>query len=101
MRYPLSTPAELADAPELAPLVILGSAAEVSRRALLAAHPELLDRDFIDEEPEISARQCIAASILASLEVLAEAIRHYQAHLDNLAARRPIGRRDDEDDIPF
>lgn len=101
MRYPLSTPDELADEPELAPLVILGSAAEVSRRALLAAHPELLDRGFLDEEPEVTARQCIAASILASLNMLTEAIRHYQAHLDNLAARRPSKPADDEDDIPF
>jgi hypothetical protein len=101
MRFPLSTPGELAEEPELAPLVILGSAAEVSRRALLAAHPELLDRCFLGEEPEVTARQCIANSILESLGVLIESIRHYQAHLDNLAARRPIKPAADEDDIPF
>ena len=54
MRLPLSTPEEIADEPELAPLEILSSAVEVSRRALLAAHPELKCRVFVGEEPEIS-----------------------------------------------
>jgi hypothetical protein len=99
MRFPLLTPDELADVPELAPLVILRSAAEVSRRALLAAHPELTSRDFLDEDPDVTARQCIAASILSTLEILTEALEHYGAHLDNLAARPPAKRSDDE--IPF
>jgi len=99
MRFPLSTPWELAEEPELAPLVILRSAAEVSRRALLAAHPDLESRDSIDEVDEVTPRQYIAASILAALELLTEAVDHYGAHLDNLAARRPAKRTDD--DIPF
>jgi len=98
-KLPLSTPGELAEEPELAPLEILRSAVEVSRRALLAAHPELAERDYLDEDPEITARQCIAAGILATLEVLAESVQHYVAHLDNLAGRHPAQR--DDDDMPF
>ena len=101
MSFPLSTPDELAEEPELAPLEILRSAAEVSRRAILAAHPELDCRNFIDEEPEITPRQCIAASILSMLEVLTESVKHYQAHLDNLAARRRPVKRPDDNDINF
>jgi hypothetical protein len=98
MRFPLSTPDELAEEPELAPLEILRSAAEVSRRALLAAHPELTERQFLDEDPEVTARQYIAAGILSTLESLSESIQHYTVHLDNLAARRPPKPTDD---IPF
>ena len=100
MSFSLSTPDELEDEPELAPLEILRVAAEVSRRTLLAAHPELLSRDFIAEEAEISPRQCIAANILATLETLAEAVTHYQSHLDHLAGRQPI-RRVDDNEIDF
>jgi hypothetical protein len=88
MTLPLSTPEELAEEPELGPLEVLQSAAEVSRRALLAAHPELECRAYVGEEPEISARQCLAAGLLASLEVLVEAVENYRAHLDHLACRR-------------
>jgi len=98
MTLPRSIPAERADQPALAPLEILQSAAEVSRRALLAAHPELDCRDFLGEEPEISARQCMAAGLLATLEVLAEALENYRAHLDHLACRGTPKRYDD---IPF
>ena len=97
MTLPLSTPEELAEEPELAPLGVLQSSAEVSRRALLAAHPELTRRAFVGEEPEISARQCMAAGLLATLEVLLESVEHYRAHLDNLACRT----RQPDDDSPF
>lgn len=100
MTLPLSIPEELAEQPELAPLEILQSAAEVSRRALLAAHPELDCRDFVGEEPEISARQCMAAGLLATLEILGKAIENYRAHLDHLASR-PRARKRYGDDIPF
>jgi hypothetical protein len=100
MHFPLSTPDELAEEPELAPPEILGSVAEIARRALLAALPELTCRDFIDQDPEVTARQCIAAAILATLEVLTESVEHYRAHLDNIAARRPLKRHHD-DDFPF
>ncbi len=96
MTLPLSTPAELAEEPELAPLEVLQSAAEVSRRALLAAHPELACRAFVGEEPEISARQCMAAGLLATLEVLLESVEYYRAHLDHLAFRTR-----QRDDSPF
>ena len=96
INFILSTPDEIADEPELAPLQILLAAAEISRRTLLAAQPELLDRSLVDE-PEITPRQCIAASILAALDLLAEAAENYCAHLDHLAARRRPGRRDDLD----
>lgn len=95
-RFPLSTPDELAEAPELAALHILASAAEISRRALLAAHPELIDRSFLAEEAEISARQCLAAAIVIALENVGEPADTYCAHLDHLAAR---SRTQDRDDI--
>jgi hypothetical protein len=98
MRFPLSTPGELADEPELAPLEILRSVAEVSRRALLAAQPDLASRESLDEIPDVTPRQYIAASILGTLELLSEAVDHYVAHLDGLAGRRPTKR---DDDIPF
>lgn len=97
MSFPLSTPDELADEPERAPLEILLAAAEISRRALFAAHPELLDRGYLNDEPEISARQCIAAAVLSALETLSESAEHYRAHLDNLAARSRPTRRDNDD----
>jgi 2-oxo-4-hydroxy-4-carboxy--5-ureidoimidazoline (OHCU) decarboxylase len=100
MTLPLSTPEELADEPELAPLEVLQSAAEVSRRAILAAHPELGCRAFVGEEPEISSRQCMAAGLLATLEVIIESVENYRAHLDHLAFRR-LSKRDRADDIPF
>ena len=100
MRFPLSTPEELSSEPELAPLVILGATAEVSRRALLAAHPELAEGDIIAEDPEVTARQCLAAAILTALQGLDEALARYGAHLDSLAARRPI-QPVDKDDFPF
>jgi len=96
MTLPLSTPYELADEPELAPLEILLAAAEVSRRALLAAHPELIDRGYLDAEPEISPRQCIAAAVLCAIETVSEVAEHYRAHLDNLAARTRPKRNDDD-----
>ena len=87
MHLPLSTPDELAEEPELAPLLILLPAAEVTRRALLAAHPELIDRGYLADEPEISPRQCLAAGLLVALEAISEAAEIYRAHLDHLAAR--------------
>ncbi|MGB8259777.1 MAG: hypothetical protein WCE75_05485 [Terracidiphilus sp.] len=99
MRFPLSTPGELAEEPELAPLEILRSAAEVSRRAILAAQPDLASRESLDEVPDVTPRQYIAASILGTLDLLAEAVDHYVAHLDDLAGRRHARRTDD--DIPF
>ncbi len=100
MTLPLSTPEELAHEPELAPLEVLQSAAEVSRRALLAAHPELDCRAFVGEEPEISPRQCLAAGLLATLEVIIESVENYRAHLDHLACRR-LSTRDGGRDMPF
>jgi hypothetical protein len=70
MRFPLSTPGELAEEPQLAPLEILRWAAEVSRRAILAAHPDLDSRASLDEVSDVTPRQYIAASILATLELL-------------------------------
>jgi hypothetical protein len=99
MSFFLSTPDELAEEPESAPLEILRSATDVSRRALLAAHPELAEDHLLDEDPEVTPRQCLAANVLSALHTLAEAIRRYQAHLDNLAARHSPKR--DDDGIPF
>jgi hypothetical protein len=97
LNFILSTPGELADEPELAPLHILLAAAEVTRRTLLAAQPELTDRGSLLDEPEISPRQCLAAAILVSLEDVAEAAERYCAHLDHLAARTRPHRSGDID----
>ena len=96
MPLPLSTPEALADDPELAALEILGSAAEISTRALFAAHPELTaGGDFFLEEPSVTPRQCLAVALLSALETLTTAVEHYRAHLDNLASSRN-GRSDDQ-----
>ena len=94
-KLPLSTPDELADEPELAPLHILASATDITRRALLAAHPELIDRgDFLIDEPDLSARQYLAGALLGAIDNLSELVETYCAHLDHLAARRRPLRSD-------
>jgi hypothetical protein len=99
MRLPDSTPAELAEDPELAALELLGHGADVARRALIASYPELAPAgDFFVEEARVSARQCLAVALFSALDTLTDAIDHYRAHVDNCASRRgPIS----DDDIPF
>lgn len=67
------SPDALAQSPELAALDILRHAAAVARVALLAAHPELQEGDFI-------------ASLLASRSVPACCADAVLTHLDGLDA---------------
>jgi hypothetical protein len=101
MNLPLSNPDQLAADPELAALEMLGSSAAIARTALFGACPELIScGDFLLEEPDATPRQCLAVAVVAALDSLIEAIEHYRAHLDNLASRRGISKRD-PDDVPF
>lgn len=45
-------------------------------------------------------RQCLAVAVVAALDSLIDAIEHCCAHLDNLASRRGISKRD-PNDVPF
>lgn len=87
MTTPLVTEDQLAAAPELAVLAVVGHAAAVARHALFAAHPELLSGDFLVEEPDVTPLQCLAVALLTALDTLLDAGDHYRRHLDNLAAR--------------
>ena len=94
----LVTEDQLAAAPELAVLDVVGHAAAVARHALFAAHPELLSGDLLVEEPDVTPLQCLAVALLTSLDALLDAADHYRRHLDNLAARAaPAAVRRDDD----
>lgn len=97
MNTPPSTPETLARDPELAALEILDAAADIARRALFAAYPEIVGGDFFVEQPNVTARQCLTVGLLTSIDVLAEAIEHYRAHLDNLASASLARSSDDTD----
>lgn len=101
MTTPLVTEDQLASAPELAVLAVVGHAAAVARHALFAAHPELLSGDFLVEEPDVTPLQCLAVALLTSLDTLVAAADHYRRHLDNLAARASTGASQRDDDPAF
>ena len=100
MTTPLVTEDQLAAAPELAVLDVVGHAAAVARHALFAAHPQLLSGDFLVEEPEATPLQCLAVALLTSLDTLLDAVDHYRRHLDNLAARASTGAATGRNDDP-
>jgi hypothetical protein len=83
---PTSSPEALSRDPELAALEILAAATDIARRALFATYPEIVGGDFFVEQPDVTARQCLTVGLLTSIDVLADAIEHYRAHLDNLAS---------------
>ncbi len=85
MSLPSSSPDALARDPELASLEILACAADTARRALFAEYPELACELFV-EDPDASARQCLALAVLCHLDSLADSIAVYRAHLDNVAS---------------
>jgi hypothetical protein len=97
MNLPLSDPDGLAADPELAALEILGSAAEIARKALFASYPELVScGDFFIEQADVAPRQCLAVAIVTSIDTLIDVIEHYRGHLDNLASRRGVTTTDDD-----
>jgi hypothetical protein len=74
------SPDALAQSPELAALDILRHAADVARVALLAAHPELQEGDFVASLMESrSIPACCADAVLTHLEGLEAALARYRA----------------------
>ncbi|MCA1823401.1 MAG: hypothetical protein LC640_03900 [Frankia sp.] len=88
------TPHELVAAPELAILAALQNLIELSTRALLAAHPELIGEWSHLHPPDAQAVHADRLIRLASR--LANATTRY--HTAALAA---LERPDTDDDIPF
>ena len=89
------TPAEIADAPELAILAALSDTLDLALRALVAAHPQLGDPDC-----PAWIRQAGPDSVAA--DVILTAATHLSDALD--AYRRVLSLRRDSDpdtDLPF
>jgi hypothetical protein len=100
MQLPLSNPQGLASDPELAALEIALCSAEIARRALFAAYPELVSSgDFFIEEPNVAPRQCLAVAVVSALDTLIDAVEHYRAHLENCTSQRGLITKGE--DIPF
>lgn len=89
-----SSPDALARDPELASLEILAATADTARRALFAEYPELACGDAFAEQADVTARQCLAVALLTHLDLLADSIALYRAHLDNLESDSPRRTRD-------
>jgi hypothetical protein len=85
---PRATPEQLTEAPELAALEILDRAADATARALLAANPELLERDFLLEHSAVTPQLCLGAAVLSSIELLSVAVERYRVNQEQLAAMR-------------
>lgn len=83
-----ATPERLAEAPELAALEILDCAADAAARALLAASPELLERDFLLEHASVTPHLCLGAAVLSATDALTLAVERYRVHLEQLASLR-------------
>jgi hypothetical protein len=83
-----ATPEQMAEAPELAALEILDCAADVASRALLAASPELLERDFLLEHAAVTPQLCLGAAVLSAIVTLTVAVERYRVHLEQLASLR-------------
>ena len=94
-RAPLVQPELLAQAPELAALGLLDVALAISARALLAEHPTLAEFGNPALEPATLLR---ARRVLARIEPLQRALRHYRAAV--IALARAAAETDD-DDLPF
>jgi hypothetical protein len=72
------TPAEIADAPELAILAALDDTLETALRALLAAHPQLGDLECPAWAREASATSAAADRVLTAARPLAHALDAYR-----------------------
>jgi hypothetical protein len=81
------SPDALAQSPELAALDILRHAADVARVALLVAHPELQEGDFVASLlASRSIPACCADAVLTHLDGLDAALARYR---ELLAIGRP------------
>ena len=89
------TPQELVDAPELAILAALDDTLVLALRALVAAHPQLVDPECPHWARDGSAERHAADRILTASATLSTAIEEY---CRAAAARRD---HDDDPDTPF
>lgn len=89
------TPQELADVPELAILAALDATLALALRALVAAHPQLVDPECPHWARDVSAERDAAERILTASVPLSTAIEEYGRAA---AARRD---HDDDPDTPF
>ncbi len=72
------TPAELAEAPELAILAALDDTLELALRALVAAHPQLGDPDCPAWAQDPGAARAAADRILSAARHLTRALQAYR-----------------------
>ncbi len=97
-RFPAPTSGDLADASELAVLVVLTSALEMAIEALYAAHPELAGSEaFLDgPTPEL----WVADAIVNQAAALKGSVATYR-HAVELRLAGAAGRRRDRDFIGY
>jgi hypothetical protein len=82
--------------PELAVLYALCATLDVTRQALLAAHPALEHEDFEDERPmELEAAGWLADSIITHINGLEVAVQSYHQEVQRARGRSEL------DDLPF
>jgi hypothetical protein len=82
--------------PELAVLYALSATLDVTRQALLAAHPDLEHEDFDSERPmELEATGWLADSVITHINGLEVAIQRYCHEVERARSRCEI------DDLPF
>jgi len=89
------TPQQLVDAPELAILAALDDILTLALRALVAAHPQLIDPECPYWARDGSAERDAAERILTASSLLSTSIEQY---CRVAAARRD---HDDDPDTPF
>lgn len=90
---PALTPPELVEHPQLAAIELLRTALNLSRVALLAAHPELTAEEYIPGPNDDDV--VIAEHVLSAIDDLLPILRSYRKILYD-----SIRRRDDLD-VPF
>ena len=89
--FPLASLRDLVEAPELAALEILDAAAGTTTRAILAAHPELQERDFLLEHAAVTPQLCLGAAVLSAIGILTDAVERYRVHQEQLTAAMLYG----------
>ena len=90
---PLPTPEQLVAAPELAVLAALQHLIDVTTRALVAVHPELLDER--SSLRPLDAQALLADKLVRLAARLGDATTRY--HAAALVSLQPV----DTDDVPF
>lgn len=93
MTTPLPSSLELTQSPELAILHAFHAALKATEVALLAAHPELEERDLSANLLPVTPMACAADLLLIHLHGIDSALHRYTAQLHRNA--RPGTSRDD------